>query len=333
MKGGAAAAVVLLLMFGGRLAYGADPFPCGSRPWIQIVLASDLPPGTPPFVDLLRAELASRGFDVCADRPQDPREPTATIEVVPRPGGLALNVEVRDAVTDKRVSRDVDLGAVPPDSQPLMLALASDELLRASWAELALRSSPPPSRPVPPAVAEVVRDSVRPDADRIRLGVAVMGEHFAAGTALYGADILVGGVLTRRLSADLGVGLRTGPTVAGADGDVGVSAVTGSLSARFTTTPPQSRLGLDAVARFAVERIAFTATPHPGALATPQAGYPLLADAGLSGWFRVLRRVRISAEVLADLPLRPVYATDGQVRVAGVAGVGVGGGVGIWTSF
>jgi hypothetical protein len=342
MKGWPAARLLLLSMLGGRVAYGADPVPCGAskRPWIQVSLASDFPVSVAPFVDLLRVELVSRGFDLCAGPSQERSAPTATIEVSPKPGGLVLSVEVRDAVTAKRVSRDIDLGTVPADSQSLMVALEADELLRASWAELALRSAPAPAVPVPSAVAQAVRDSVQPavvlpgaEPDRLRLGVVAVGEHYAPGTTLYGADVLLGLVLTPRLSANLGFGLRTGPTVSATDGVIGTSALAGGLSASFTLTPPERRWGLDSVARFEVERLSFTPTARATALATPQAGYALLADAGLQGWFRVVRRLRIGAEILADLPVRTVYVTDGQARVAGVAGVGVGGGLGVWSAF
>ncbi len=52
-------------------------------------------------------------------------------------------LEVDDALTNKSVRREVDLGDVPASGRPRALALAAAELLRASWAELAL---PPPAR-------------------------------------------------------------------------------------------------------------------------------------------------------------------------------------------
>jgi hypothetical protein len=324
-------------MVGARVARAADPSACGSsrRPWIQVVLTSDFPAAVAPFVDLLRVELTSRGFDLCSARAQDQREPIATIEVVPKPGVVALNVEVRDAVTKKRVSRDIDLGAIPPDGQPLTVALAADELLRASWAELALRSAPPPAEPVPAAVVQVLRESVLQPAgsDRFRLGIVVTGEHYAAGTTLYGADARLDVALTRRLSVGLGFGLRTGAAVTGADGEVATSALAGTLSTAFTLTPPGRAAGLDGVARFGADRLSFTPTPHPAALGTAEAGYALFADVGVEVWIRVARRLRVGTEILAAVPMRRVYVTDAQVRVAGVAGVGLSAGLGAWSTF
>ncbi len=338
MKGKCVAAILLLVTVAGRLAHGADPATCGTpeRPWIHVIVADDFPVAVAPFVDLLRAELATRGFDLCSVRSEPRRPPVATIEVAPRPGAVTLNVEVRDAVTAKRVSRDIGLGAIPPDSQPLMVALAADELLRASWAELALRTAPATTEPVPLAVAQVVRDSAqRPveDRDRVRLGVVAVAAHYAAGTTLYGADARVDVVLVPRLTVGLGLGLRTGPGLGAPDGHVGSSAVDASLSATLTVTPPERAAGLDAVARLGVERLSFAPTPDPTAVGASRSDYALLADLGAVFWLRVLRRLRLGAEVLGDLPVRRVYVTDAQVRIAGVAGVGLSAGLGAWSSF
>ena len=62
---------------------------------------------------------------------------------------VAVSVEVRDAVTEKRVSRDVDLTRVPADGRAFAIALAVDELVWASWAEIALAKSQRPAKPPP----------------------------------------------------------------------------------------------------------------------------------------------------------------------------------------
>jgi hypothetical protein len=64
-------------------------------------------------------------------------------------------VIIEDRLTSKRVSRRVALGDLPPLARPRTLALATAELLRASWLELATPDAPPPTVPVP----AVVRDA------------------------------------------------------------------------------------------------------------------------------------------------------------------------------
>ena len=47
-------------------------------------------------------------------------------------------IELDDRVTHKRVARDLPLRNIPANGRALAIAIASDELLRASWAELTL---------------------------------------------------------------------------------------------------------------------------------------------------------------------------------------------------
>ncbi len=96
----------------------------------------------------------------CTARAASAPPPLATIQVSWHPDAVALTVEVHDAVTAKRVSRDVALEGVPRDGQPLTVALEADELLRASWAELELRTAPPPAVPAPPEVTRIVHEAL-----------------------------------------------------------------------------------------------------------------------------------------------------------------------------
>lgn len=87
-----------------------------------------------------RPTLASIQF-VCGD----PRAPHA------------IRVEIDDHVTRKRLTRDFDLSSVPERSRPRALALGAAELLRASWAELALPTVPAAEVPVPPDLRRAIR--------------------------------------------------------------------------------------------------------------------------------------------------------------------------------
>lgn len=68
-----------------------------------------------------------------------------------------LSVTIDDAATDKRVRREVDLGGVTDEARSRAVALAIAELLRASWMELVLPSSPAPKATVPVEVREAAR--------------------------------------------------------------------------------------------------------------------------------------------------------------------------------
>jgi hypothetical protein len=84
----------------------------------------------------LAAELAHRGIDVCAPG-ATARDPAALAKLTAN--DATVIIELDDRVTHKRVGRDLPLARVPPNGRALAIAIAIDELLRASWAELTLR--------------------------------------------------------------------------------------------------------------------------------------------------------------------------------------------------
>ena len=107
----------------------------------------------------LAAELAPRGFGVCASHAAQ-GELVADVVLVQREPALVA-IEVDDYTTGKRIARDVRLARIPAGGVALAIAIATDELLRASWAELILlrRAPTPPaaelvSPPAPPSEPE-----------------------------------------------------------------------------------------------------------------------------------------------------------------------------------
>ena len=320
-----------------RAASGDEAPACGrnGRSWVAVHASDQLARELESFVDLLRAELASRSIDLCAPGDEGRQPPLATIEVSSGPDAVTLGVEVRDAVTAKHVSRDVALGGVPADSRPLMIAVAADELLRASWAELALRTAPPPARVVPVEVTRSVSDSVAPPAassPRILLGVDGALERFGSGTTLYGADARLAAWVMPRVAAGLRLGLRSGAAVSAVDGAVQPSAWLAGATVVVTITPPEWRWGLDALGRLDVEHVSFIPTPRSTATGSAGSDYALLAGLGPQAWLRVASTLRVGAEVIALVPLRPVEATDAHVTVAGVSSAGWGTQLGLWST-
>lgn len=96
----------------------------------------------------LATELAQRGLALCSAG-ASPREPAASV-------ALSIDSEVvlialDDRLTHKRVARDLSLSALPENGRALATAIAIDELLRASWAELTLQRDNRPAAPEQPA--------------------------------------------------------------------------------------------------------------------------------------------------------------------------------------
>jgi hypothetical protein len=289
---------------------------------------------TAAFEPLLRAELAPRGIDLCPERGGHVATAVATVELAPHERATAIVVVVRDAVTAKRVERDVDLVTVPIDGQPLTLALAADELLRASWAELALATSPTPGVPVPKAVSDDVDASMRPARPpRAFLGALAATEHYSGGQTQYGGDLEAGVWITRRLSLGARAGLRSALSASAPDGNVSASTFLVGLDAALAVTPPAWRWTLDALARFGLEHIDYLATAAPGAHALDGSATALLASAGARVSFGVWGPLRLDLEALVDVPVRPVQATDSGGEVVGVSGVGARGALGARAAF
>ncbi len=308
----------------------------GGRPWVQVIGQDDVPANIAAFVRLLGAELQARGLELCASRSEAAVAPLATVRVSSRPDAVALTVEVHDAVTAKQVSRDVALTGVPRDGQPLTIALAADELLRASWAELELHTAPPAALPVPPEVTRTVREMlVAPPAaaPRVQLGVGFVWEQYAHGVTLYGADARLGTWWTRRFETALQFGLRSGPTATATDGTVQPSAWSLGLAGIYTFTPVDSRWGLDGVVVVDVERLTFAPTPRSGATGSEQSALAALASLGPQAWFAVVPALRIGVQGLVTVPLREVDATDASARLVGLGGAGWLAQVGVWSGF
>lgn len=111
------------------------------------------------FVRLLRIELAADGVtEVDTAGPGEALPSGPALAVLSLEGACAgdavVTFEIDDAATDKKVRRVVDLRDLPGAARARALSLAAAELMRASWAELALPGVPRPRAPVPPEVRE-----------------------------------------------------------------------------------------------------------------------------------------------------------------------------------
>jgi hypothetical protein len=300
--------------------------PCGGtpgRPWIRVES------NVPTFVESFRAEVAPEGFDVCRGDGETP--PVATVSVVASEG--SPTVEVLDVVTAKRVSRAIDLRSIPADGRDLALAVAADELLHASWAELALVNAPPPAAPVPEPVHRAVESSVRsvpaaPTAKSGEIGVMLAGEVFTGGQAQWGADARTQWFLSPHFAATLRLGLRATLPKETPEGEVRASAVLGGVGGAYRALV-SSRVDLDLFARFDAADVTYVADTTIHATASSGSAVAFLLGAGGAIGWSVMPSLRLSAELGASAPVRPVRATEGETNVVvGVSGVGAVAGIG-----
>ena len=222
------------------VARPAHAQPCGSaaRPWVSVAFAAG--PWPERFEQAVLGDLAAglrrRDIDACPEGAGPSQAPIAAVRLTRRGGTtVAVAVEVRDAVTEKRVSRDLDLRGVPNDGRAFALALATDELVWASWAELGLKRKK--SRAVTTAPPEVIAGveselpstlSSTPSRSPARLGARVAAERFVGGQTHLGGDavlLLPLAMRFERVGLELALGLRQGQRVEAQHGHVLSSAV------------------------------------------------------------------------------------------------------------
>lgn len=119
------------------------------------------------WLGLVRNELETDGVQRVDVSPAPAGDESALaiirVEVSPCTADVAeVTVSIDDLVTRKSVRRAVALDDVPPAGRARALALAVAELLRASWAELALPDAPLPEVRVAPSLRRAVLARLRP---------------------------------------------------------------------------------------------------------------------------------------------------------------------------
>ncbi len=221
----------------------------------------------------LRSELASRRLTVCLTGDRSAHAALAEVRVEDR-GNQRIAIDVFDRATDKRVGRDLELSNVPPNGRALAVAIAIDELLRASWAELALRSErverpgaathAPPPAPAPQPEVRVSEPAVR---STLPLGFGAAGtytrsfDNYDALGAVAVADLL----LKRRLWVEGRAGFSSALKRKVAEGSVSVSGPVGALTLGACLPRKTRRLRLCLGLRTALELLTFEGTSDTNA--------------------------------------------------------------------
>lgn len=291
------------------------------------------------IVDQLRAALAGRGFDLC--EPPNGAGAVAELDMARladrETTAVALTLSVRDEITDKRVSRDIDLLHIPEDGRALVIAQAADELLRASWAELLVADAPTPKRDVPPEISRAVSPPLTPSpappsvAPLVELGAAVALEHFGSGLTQLGPDVAVGVFPFARLGAVVRAGIRSGARANAVSGSVDPSSVVTALAVLGSVLPRTSRLGLDAGTELFVTHVHYAAEASAGARANSASGTAVHASAVARGWLLLAAPLRASLGLSVGAPVHTVRAVAAGSTIAAVSGIllgvqlGVGG--------
>jgi hypothetical protein len=298
----------------------------GGKPWISIQL---LAPGWSSaqrqrVLQNLEHIFAAQGIDACSDGVRAKGDALATLSIDIGPETRAsVDIEVRDAVTHKRVGRDVDLSSIPSDGRELAVAIEADELLRASWAELALDTERARSATPDPRVVQSVGQALAPSRVRRQsaLGARMAGEYYPSSeTALLGADALGRIPLGPRLALEISAAFRTSPPSSVEHGVVRAFAAGGALRI-LARIAESGAVSLDAGAGLAGSWLQFRADPEDGAEGSPYTDLLMVGRLGLVGRVALGTALEFTTGLGGGRTLRGVQATDAGQVVAGATGL------------
>jgi hypothetical protein len=327
---------------------------CGARgiPWVRL---DEVPFDAVFRVQLiaqLRAGLSARHIELCTTEGGSPAQLDAASEIsLIEAEGPALTVAVSDAITGKRLARDLDLRRIPPDARPLTVALAVEELLRASWVELTLRDQPEGAPAVPREISESVSAALgppphdRPNSAQAalvsptgehtawELGAGFAGERFGGGLAQVGVDVVgrISPIFPLVLHA--GLGLRSGVSIPAADGVVRWTGVNAAVGAQVALTPRAARFAVHLLGGGLLTRATFSGDPHADARGHDESATAVYVNAGLRGAIRLTPSFGLSLAGGVGVPLHTVQVLDGDSRVAGLSGPLLFSQVGGWWRF
>ena len=302
---------------------------CGmaGRPWVSVAFGgqhwtSEL---SGSVLADLRAGLRLKGIDACVLGTRGSEPPLALLELeAAEQERVSVGIAVHDALTEKRVLRDLDLRQVSADARALAIAAAADELLRASWAELALHDAPEPARAPPPEVEQTLQRSIEPARYGSRdhaFGARAALENHGGGLAQLGADAYIGVWFAERLGIELGAGMREGWPRSAEHGSVSARTLRSSADLLIALLPRGQLLGLSGKLGLSLASVRVRGAASAGGSEREGAGIDVHARAGFALGLAPWPLFALRADVGAGLPLRSVEATDAGKVVLSTAGL------------
>lgn len=292
----------------------------GKMPWVAV--SGRMPPAFAEAVRSdLRAGLAPSHIDVCEEPNGSGTEPLARVSVEPTGSAARYSLDVTDSVTHKRVGRDLSLENLPADGRAFALAVAAEELLRATWAELALQGENHPKSTAPPEVRAIVEKAEREWATPHRptaLGARLAFEHFWGGQTHYGGDVFGALPFGRHAGGFIALGVRRALSESAPHGAIGANGLSGELGLALSFWR-RGGLELGAFVSGRVLSLEFEPEANSDAAASGQRGWVVTSRAGLGFAFGKLGAVRAYSTLGAGLPLKSFSASDAGVTITGAS--------------
>jgi hypothetical protein len=301
----------------------------GDKPWVAVTSQVPVAFAGPVLLEL-RAGLRPSNIDVC-EVASVSTEPLAQLSIVEVDGeGAQYRLDVTDSVTHKRVTRDLSLEKLPLDGRALALAVAAEELLRASWAELALRGPHSAQTEAPPEVRAVVESQPPPPepARFAAFGARIAFEHFTGGQTHLGGDLFAELPLGRVASLLAALGVRRALAFESSHGEIDATGfgVEAGLGLAFFQRPGAEVGGFASVRGL---RLTFEPEASGGASSESHSGFALTTRAGFAVALGKPGLLRSYTTLGAGIPLRAFSASDSGEVVTGVSGLELFGATGL----
>jgi len=310
----------------------------GDGPWVQLQIGAEgwNEAQRATVLSDLQHTLAGQGIAACSGDAHPAAAALAMLNVDLSPEDKAkatVDIEVRDAVTHKRVRRDVDLSRIPDDGRAAAIAIEADELLRASWAEVALdtaraREAQAQARP---QVVGSVRQVMAPEpvGDVGAVGARGVFERFFGGSDLtmFGVDAF-GRMVAPRWHLEIAGELRAAPATTAPDGRVSALGLGGGVSL-FGRVVGGRRASLAVGAGAAASWLSFRAEASPGAESLSYADLLVVGRARVVGRVALGRALHVTGGIDVGGALQSVEAKDAGAIVASARGPLLGANIGL----
>ncbi len=278
----------------------------------------------------LVAALEPRQIGVCSGETVDAGERTVSRVRVELADPTRVRIEVDDALTNKVVSRQIKVEDSTESASALIVAVAIDELLRATWAELTIQEEKSsPEREVTPRRQVHADPIVAPKPVVFRLPshrISLQGalDAFVVGSVFFGGNFVYGSSIGNVFEWDAFAGPRVVRAKNASDlGQVRADALSMGLALRAPLIKGSAfvfgpEIGLSATHAWFRGRAEETdeMTSSGGEFQ----GWAVTARGGVDARF-VLGSAFVSGATRIGIPLVALEVTDGQKIVGGMSGL------------
>jgi hypothetical protein len=301
---------VALLIAIARSSMAAE-CPTAGRPFIEVVVEVEPPDRiiADTLVKHLRAELSSRGIEVCEQAASRSQLGRVKLHVKrDGKGSVVAVIGLEDTLMKKEVTREIDL------------TTSADELLRAAWAELTLADAPPPTSPPPAEVVEALRSTQKELAsrDNTELGAFASGAVARRRTAV-GGGLFANGWLSPRVGIASMLEGGRGLSVESVDGHSRIDTVSIGLGPTVSPFADHARSGVRFESLVHGTLALSSGDAAPTAHGSSATAGSVEVSAGVRAWLRA-GPLGWTLGAAFRIPLRPVRADDEQRVVTALEG-------------